>query len=619
MCGIAGFFSSNDTLNKDALNAMADAMTHRGPDAGGFFVEDSVGLAHRRLSIIDLSESANQPMFSRCGRYAVVFNGEIYNYRHLRDELVRDYCTEFRTNSDTEVITEGFARWGTALFGKMCGMFAIALYDRSEKTLWLCRDRLGIKPLYLYQTGNTLAFASELKSLTAVPAIKQNLHYDQQALSLYLHLGYIPQPHTIYSAVSKFPAGSWACIKNGHITYNTFWNVWETLSPEVMSSEEEAFEQLQSMLRTVMKEHLICDVPYGAFLSGGIDSSLVSAMAAEAAGAGLHTFSVGFDEAQHDESAFAERVASHLGTTHHTLKVTYKEAIELIPQLTGIYDEPYADSSAVPTCLISALTRKHVTMALSGDGGDELFMGYGAYNWAQRLANPFLKALRQPAAALLSAGGSRSRRAAHMLGGKHGFGLKSHIFSQEQYLFTRAQTALLLQKPAKNSFGILDIVKAAPRKLSPAEQQALFDMEFYLKDDLLVKVDRASMQHALEVRVPLLDHRLVEFAVNLNENLRLKGVTTKYLLKKLLYTYVPADFFARPKKGFSIPLASWMQNELKPYIYDNLSEQVIKTHGMVEPAYVNRLLKSFESPKNTYLYNRIWALAVLHDFLSKNR
>jgi len=618
MCGIAGYYSLNNTFSEKDIRLMADKLSHRGPDAEGFFMHELVGLAHKRLSIIDLSQEANQPMTSKCGRYVLVYNGEIYNYLDLRKEFQEKHHINFRTNSDTEVILEGFAVSGTEIFHKLCGMFAIALWDKLEKTLYLCRDRIGIKPLYLFKQNNNFAFSSELKSLQNTDFIKNSISLDYNAINTYLHLGYIPEPLSIYNNISKFPSGFWASIKEGNISYNKYWDVEKVISNNALQNEYEAKKELKELLRRIIKEHLICDVSFGAFLSGGIDSSLVTAMASEISEKTLHTFCIGFKENKYNESKFASQVANHLGTHHNELFVSEKDALNLIPQISEFFDEPFADSSAIPTYLVSKLTRKHVTMALSGDGGDELFMGYGAYLWTKRLQKPIIEFLRYPISKTLKQMGSRFKRIAHMFEYDSSEHLKTHIFSQEQYYFCRGELKEILNPDFTGNISIKESIQNTHRVLTPEEAQALFDIKYYLKDDLLVKVDRTSMQHALEVRVPLLDHRLVEFALNLSPNLRLNGKTTKYLLKEVLYDYVPKAYFNRPKWGFSIPLGQWMKNDLKDYTKDMLSPDIIKRHGILNVEAVQKLLKQFENKNYAYKYNRIWTLVILNQFLEKH-
>lgn len=617
MCGIVGYFSENKSFNAEHLRIMATAISHRGPDAEGYFCENEVGLAHKRLSIIDLSNSANQPMQSYCGRYVLVFNGEIYNFLELKLELEQKYNIKFKTHSDSEVILEGFAVLGTAIFEKLSGMFALAIYDRQEKSLVLCRDRIGIKPLFLFNENNNWAFASELKSLKSINIINNIISLSKKAINNYLYLGYIPEPLTIYNEISKFPAGCYAVIKNGELQFSKYWKVDEKILPIAFKDENQAKYQLKNLLQQIIKQHLICDVPFGTFLSGGIDSSLVTALAKEVSDKPLHSFSIGFSDAKYNESAYAARVAKHLGTVHHELFVTEKDALELVPAMNDMYDEPFADSSAIPTYLVSKLTRQYVTMALSGDGGDELFLGYGAYLWGKRMSNPIFKTFSKPLASLLQMGGNRYKRAAKVIRYNNLSKLKSHIFSQEQYLFSEYEINELVNPDFLHETKLNETWQTQNRPLSFIEQQSLFDINYYLRDDLLVKVDRASMHHALEVRVPLLDHRLVEFAVNLDADLRLKGKTTKYLLKKVLFDYVPEELFNRPKWGFSIPLEKWMKNELKSYIADNLSDAIINKHQIVNNLKVKELTKLFQNTDYSFLYNRIWTLAQLHQFLEK--
>jgi len=619
MCGIAGFYSTGNKMSAEDLRIMAQRIEHRGPDAEGFYTHRYVGLAHKRLSIIDLSTAANQPMVSKCGRYVMVFNGEIYNYLALRKELSEEYQITFNTQSDTETLLEGFAVWGTSIFKKLCGMFALIIYDISENKLIICRDRLGIKPLFYFHKEHDFIFASEIKSILALEQIRKQNTINYEAINGYLHLGYIPQPHTIYSHIFKFPSGCWAEINDGQIRIERYWQPIDIIKSNTTNDEKLAKEQLHFLLKHIIKEHLICDVPFGTLLSGGIDSSLVTALAKEVSDKPIHTFSIGFDEGKYNESVYARQVASHLGTVHNELFVTEKDALALIPRLIDFYDEPYADSSAIPTYLVSKLTKEHVTMALSGDGGDELFLGYGAYPWAKRLNNPLIKLMRQSASCLLSQMGNRYKRAAGVLNYPDEKTLKSHIFSQEQYLFSRPEITNLLKEHYKRDFVLEEHLIKASRKLSVIEQQSLFDINYYLKDDLLVKVDRASMQHSLEVRVPLLDHRLVEFALNLHPKLRLNGKTSKYLLKEVLYDYVPKELFERPKWGFSIPLEKWMKNQISPYINDSLSEQIIKKHDFVKYDVIKKYIKLFKDERYGYLYNRIWALAVLHDFFENKK
>jgi len=615
MCGICGFYSDSGIFSKNDLERMASALSHRGPDADGFFLNGNVGLGHRRLSIIDLSNAANQPMYSHNDRYVMVYNGEVYNFKEIARECkVKDPDFRLYTSSDSEVILEAFALWGVDFVNKLNGMFAIVIYDKLEDSLFVFRDRVGIKPIYYYWDGQNFAFASELKALKTSAFINGNISLNATAINEYLHLGYIPEPHSIYQNIYKFPAGSLAILKGNELKIKKYWSIEDKIKSNVLDNEQEALAELKQLLVSSVKYRMISDVTFGTFLSGGIDSSLVTAIAQSLSSEPVNTFNISFTDTKYDESSYAKAIAGHLGTKHHEYKVTEKDARELIPGLMDVYDEPFADSSAIPTMLVSKMAKQNVTMTLSGDGGDELFMGYGAYYWARRLINPFVKALRGPAEAVLSSMNDKYRRASHLFEKVSDENLASHIFSQEQYLFSRREVTNILNPEFCNDFKLAE-KKYLLRQLSPAENQSLFDLNYYLKDDLLVKVDRASMHYSLETRVPLLDYRIVEFAYNLSPNLRYRKGTTKYLLKTVLYDFVPSSFFDRPKWGFSIPLKKWLDKDLNYLIEENLSESALKKTGLLSANQVAELRKQFQNKNNKYLYNRLWELIVLQKFL----
>ncbi len=611
MCGIVGLYDPKGVA-RDKLERMSESVAHRGPDAQGLEVHGNFGLAHRRLSIIDLSETANQPMRSACGRYSIVFNGEVYNHLDIAQEL----SIPLRTASDTEVVLEAFAKWGPAMVVKLNGMFAMAILDTAEHRLFLFRDRMGIKPLFIYRKHGILAFGSELKAITALKD-ELELTMDHRAVSAFLHLGYIPQPLSIYREVEKFPSGTWAVFDGKNLNRTRYWNPNEQIGPDVISDEQEAKETLKGLLQESVSSRLMSDVPFGTFLSGGIDSSLVTAMAQQATNGKLKTFSIGFDDPKHNEAAYAKQVAAHLGTEHHEYTVTEKDALDLVGTILPQYDEPYADSSAIPTMLVSKMARQKVTMTLSGDGGDELFMGYGAYDWAERLNNPFIHALRRPIGAVLGLGNDRFRRIARMFEYSDRDFLPAHIFSQEQYMFSRKEIDRLLCDNGLKDIQFAEMAETLNRKLSPAEFQALFDLHYYLRDDLLTKVDRASMRYSLETRVPLLDHRVVEFALNLHPDLKKRNGTDKYILKEVLYAYVPKHLFDRPKWGFSIPLARWMQTDLSFLIDENLTRKKVEDSGLMHWSEVRSLIARFRNG-HTHLYNRIWLLTVLQMWCAEN-
>jgi asparagine synthase (glutamine-hydrolysing) len=616
MCGIAGFYSINQKFTESNLKNMTTALSHRGPDADGFFYDGVCGLGHRRLSVIDLSEAANQPMFTPDERFAMVYNGEVYNFKELRKQI----DTPLRTSSDSEVILALFAKMNIRSVYWLNGIFAFAIYDQFEKALYLFRDRVGVKPLYCYYDEENFAFASEIKSLLELPQIAKNL--DKSAVADFLHLGYIPAPKSIYQNIYKMPAGSWLKISPQGLVQDQYWSLAEKVHDTatqkkigIWNREAEAKQQLKKILLSAVNYQLVSDVPLGVFLSGGIDSSLVTALATQESDNQINTFSIGFKENKFNEAEYARTIAKHLQTNHHELMVSTEEAKALIPQLIDIYDEPFADSSAIPTLLVSKLARQHVTVALGGDGGDELFLGYGMYQWAERLAKPFWQTVRKPVAGTLRMfKGNKYQKARSLFNYSKKQDLASHIFSQEQHLFSKKEIAnLLINQTAQSKYGFLPV----KRNLNAMEAQALFDLQYYLQDDLLVKVDRASMRFALEARVPLLDHRVIEFAINLAPELKYKNKTSKYLLKQVLYDYVPAKLFDRPKQGFAIPLIDWLKTDLKYLIDDYLNENIIKHYGLVKYEVIDSMKKQFLKG-NSYYYNRLWALIVLHQFMAKH-
>lgn len=610
MCGIAGYYSIDNVFNSSELDAVGKSITSRGPEYQGMFSDDRAGLVHRRLKIIDLSDESNQPMFSDDRRYVIAYNGEVYNY----DEIRRCLRGEMRTKSDTEVVLKSLIEYGLEAIADFNGMYAIALYDTVEKKLLLIRDRMGVKPLYYYWDGHNLAFASEIKALLQFSFINKNKTVNYSALNQFLHLGYSGVEETIYTSIYKLPAGSFMEVTEAGLHIDTYWTTQDSVTKETVDELYSAKEILRDLVEQSVRYRLRSDVPYGTFLSGGIDSSLVTAVAQRNLSTRLKTFTIGFAESKFDERSHAKEIADYLGTDHTELVVTERDALSIVPKILDIYDEPFADSSAIPTMMVSQLAKSQTTMVLSGDGGDELFMGYGAYTWAQRLQNPLLQTFRKPISMILGCGSSWSKRVGKVINYPNKEQLPSHIFSQEQYLFSRKEIASVLSQDYVHDFS-LSQYNTVDRELSPAENQALFDMNYYLREDLLVKVDRASMHHSLEVRVPLLDYTIVEFALNLNENLKLRNGVQKYLLKQVLYDYVPAHLFARPKWGFSIPLCKWLKTDLHYLIETYLNESAIKQTAIFNPKKVRSLVRQFENGRNDYLYNRIWQLILVQKFL----
>ena len=611
MCGIAGFFQVKDVLQKEDLIKMTDVKAHRGPDAAGYAIHDGVGLGHRRLSILDLSEAANQPFYSEDGRYVIAYNGEVYNFQEIRSKL-KHTC---KTTSDTEVILYAFIEMGKACVNEFNGMFAFVIYDILEKKMFIARDRMGIKPLYYYHKDGVFAFSSELKGLLALRP-KINLSLNRQAIHDYFLLGYVPEPLSMCSEISKFPSGNLAELIDDKLTIKPFWEIYNHIKKEVISDEVSAKKHLSELLDSSISYRMISDVPFGTFLSGGIDSSIVTAFAQKNSSTPINTFSIGFKEGKHNESQFAAQVAKHLKTHHHEFTVTETDAQELLFKMVDAMDEPFDDSSVIPTMLVSRLARKHVTMTLSGDGGDELFLGYGSYRWAERMSKTWVKVLRKPIYELLNrTGDSRRQRVA----GHFKYGdfqrIRAHIFSQEIYYFSEGEISELMIDPS-NASTISGIHPELPRKLSPAESQALFDLGHYLKDDLLAKVDRSTMQFSLETRVPLLDYRIVEFALNVSADLKFRNGNSKYLLKQVLYDYVHKELFDRPKWGFSIPLDKWLRSDLSYLIDKYLNEQTCNEYGIVDYRILSKYVEEFKAGKD-FLYNRLWQVIVLHKHLER--
>jgi asparagine synthase (glutamine-hydrolysing) len=626
MCGIAGFYSSKQSFTRADLDAMTYSLAHRGPDAAGFFFNGPAGLGHRRLSIIDLSERANQPMQSADGRYYIVLNGEIYNHQEIGAHLMSATDKPFQpaTASDTEILLEAFIRFGPQVVDMLNGIFAFAIYDTLEQEVFLFRDPLGVKPLFYYQNHDAFAFASELKALCAVPSIPKDIY--EPAVGQFLHYGFIPAPHTIYRHIYKLEPGTWLKVSASGLEKHTYWKACDKVSSNMVTDKEEAMIKLSDLLVSSVQYQLNSDVPTGIFLSGGIDSSLLAAHAVALSGVKVHTFSFGFKDDVHNESSHALAVARALQTHHHEFLFSFSEVKSLINDMNQCFDEPFADTSALPTLLLSKEAKQYITVALSGEGGDELFFGYGAHQWARRLQNPVVRKLGQWLVPLLEKGSSRQQRVAHLLqnGGLDTSLLHDHIFSQEQYFFSQAELDALLSakkfgmQAADDALRPLELLKeisaTAGRRLNAMEQQALFDIVCYLPDDLLTKVDRASMRYAIETRVPYLDYRVVEFALNLSPSLKYRHGQSKYILREILNRYLPAALFNRPKQGFSIPLHQLLQHELSFLMDEYLNEEVMKRFNLVDAAKVLEMKKQYKAGAE-YLFNRLWLLIVLHQWM----
>ncbi|MEQ8521301.1 MAG: asparagine synthase (glutamine-hydrolyzing) [Vicingaceae bacterium] len=616
MCGIFGAAVDGRPLDRVLFQTVSGVLAHRGPDAEGLFFspDEKLGLGHRRLSVMDLREVANQPMTTIDGRWTIIYNGEVYNYREVRQELALEGAGPFLTDSDTEVVLLAWRQWGPQAVNRFNGMFAFSIWDQQEEELWLCRDRLGIKPLF-YSITDGLVFASELKGV--LPLLSRKPTVSKHAVKTFLHLGFIPEPETIFEQINKFPSGHYGRYKNGRLELTSYWHPDRLIQELSNSSEEEAIQSFHKGLFSSVKYRMIADVPFGTFLSGGTDSSLVTAVASNLSTQQLKTFSIGFNEAKFDESQFAAKVATHLRTDHTSVMLDEKEAMPLLLEMMATFDEPFADTSAIPTMLVSQLAREKVTVILTGDGGDELFLGYGAYDWARRLGSSLANPLGSPLSSLLALGNSRYKRIGRLFE-KGGFdSIRGHIFSQEQYFFSNTElTSFLRDGYQTKPYSYNDPTDLA-RHLTADEQQALFDLKVYLKDDLLTKVDRSSMKFGLECRVPLLDYRLVEMALNMPVSLKRRNGERKWILKKILENYLPKELIYRPKWGFSVPLASWLKGEMFFLIETYLHDEVVDAIGLVDKHFVKDLIKRFLMGED-YLYQRLWALIVVHRWIREN-
>lgn len=599
MCGLCGFVDrspARDTPTRLAvLTAMAERIRHRGPDDSGSWqdAEAGIGLGHRRLSVLDLSPEGHQPMRSRCGRYVIAFNGEIYNYREIRAELeAAEGPIPWRGHSDTEVMLAAIARWGLrAALGRFNGMFAFALWDREERLLHLARDRLGEKPLYYGWMGGVFLFGSELKALRAHPAWRGEV--DRDVLALFLRHGYVPAPHAIYRGIRKLPPGCFLSLPGAapagqEPAPQAYWSALQVAAegaarPHAVAPGQ-AIDELEALLKDAVALRMEADVPLGAFLSGGIDSSTVVALMQAQSAQPVNSFSIGFHEQGFNEAVHAAEVARHLGTRHTELYVSPEEAMAVIPLLPQLYDEPFSDSSQVPTYLVSKLARQHVTVALSGDGGDEFFAGYDRYFFANNLWRGFgwlplglRRGLARVLASLPRLPGDLPQKLAGVLPAASREELFHYLSSYwrqpERLVHGAREPATVLTDPAR-----------WPRVGSFIEFMMAMDMVGYLPDDILVKVDRASMGVSLEARVPLLDHRLVEFAWQLPLGLKIRDGQRKWLLRQVLYRHVPRQMIDRPKKGFAVPIGAWLRGPLRAWAEELLDPARLRREGYLDPA-----------------------------------
>ena len=643
MCGIAGFIAlASGPFDPQVARSMAQRLRHRGPDDEGLWFDPATGvaLAQRRLSIIDLSPQGHQPMVSPRGRFVITFNGEIYNYRDIRQALDAETAIAWRGHSDTEVLVAAIEHWGLRpALERLVGMFAFAVWDREERTLSLARDRLGEKPLYYGRAGKAFAFASELKAFRALPGWSPEI--DRGALALLLRHDYIPAPYAIYEGIAKLRPGHLLTFRpddGGEPGIAAYWDVnavaARAAAAPFTGSRDDAADGVEALLRQSIAGQMVADVPVGAFLSGGIDSSLVTALMQSLSTRPVRTFTIGFEQAAFNEAEHAKTIARHLGTDHTELYVSDREAEAVVPMLPGIYCEPFGDSSQIPTYLVSTLARQHVTVSLSGDGGDELFSGYDRYVDVARILGRIPAALRRPLGALAALPppaaydrlasimgpvlparlrtrtGERIHRAAGLLSRNGGDDLYLAICSH-----CDPREAVLGGSEPPTAFTGLDML---PRRPGSIERMMHIDLLSYLPDDILVKVDRAAMAVSLETRVPMLDHRLVEFALSLPiEVLRSEG-RSKWPLRHVLGKYVPREMFERPKMGFGVPLADWLRGSLRDWAEALLDERRLRAEGLLDAAWVRKHWEVFLAGQSSSLYV-LWNILMFEAWYEASR
>jgi asparagine synthase (glutamine-hydrolysing) len=643
MCGLAGFVSGNRSPAREpesVLTTMGQALRHRGPDAGDVYWDgnEGVGLAHRRLAIQDLSSLGAQPMHSASGRFSIVFNGEIYNFKTLRQETeAAGWCC--RGHSDTEVLLGACEAWGVeAALPRLAGMFAFAIADWQRGTLWLARDRMGEKPLYYGHIQGQFVFASELTALESFPGFEGTINRD--ALTLLLRHNYIPAPHSIYTGIAKLPPGHCLCLDLRDALASPqpkpYWDLSEAFRGDSRpTSREEAVTGVENRLSEVVREQMVADVPLGAFLSGGIDSATITAVMQQHSSQRIKTFTIGFRDPGFNEAEHAAAVARHLGTDHTELYVGAGDALELVPRLPAIFDEPFGDSSLLPTFMVSRMTREHVTVALSGDGGDELFAGYARYQqtlqaWRRQQAPGFQDRLANALLDLPDTLAATTIRALKPAYRRLSAAAVRDKLTRERSLrrcrsladFYRVRVgywsdpASLVQGGSEPDYAL---TRALPPKLADApgmSQLQWLDLNSYLPDDILAKVDRAAMAVSLETRVPLLDHRVVSYALGLPPEWNRRDGQGKAILRDVLYRYVPPAVVDRPKQGFAVPVAQWLRGELRDWAEALLAPERLAHEGYWNPAAVQAIWSDHVNARADYSFH-LWGILMFQAWLEQ--
>ncbi|MGA1847655.1 asparagine synthase (glutamine-hydrolyzing) [Deferribacter abyssi] len=600
MCGIVGFIDFNKRSDYKILKNMTDVLYQRGPDDSGYSFyrlgDCNIGLGHRRLSILDLSSHGRQPM--KFENLEIVYNGEVYNFKEIRVELEK-YGYSFESNSDTEVILKAYHKWKIDAVHKFNGMFAIAIFDRKKDEIILIRDRAGVKPLYYYHKDGLFMFASELKSFHQNPYFKKSIN--QESLVKYLQFGYIPQPLSIFQNVYKLEAGYYLTLKivSGRLKNEKYWDIDDFYQKNKLNiSFDEAKEEVEKLLIKAFKYRMISDVPVGVFLSGGYDSSAVAAILQKHSSQKIKTFTIGFKEEKYNEAIYAKQVAQHLGTDHYEHYLSQKDALKILPRLPEIYDEPFGDSSAIPTIMVSEFAKQYVTVSLSADGGDELFSGYPSYKNTYDLYNKFHKFRMFNSLNVLDKIINPFQISKYL-----------KIYNLEGKFYKFCELLKNSNSPSKfyetntKYFYDVEIEKLLNLKLSSKEtffensidNMLSYSFKTYLNDDILTKVDRATMSVSLEGREPMLDFNLIEFVAQLPVEYKQKGNQTKYILKEIVHKYIPKELMERPKMGFSIPLFEWFRDELKVFFEEYLSQKAINESGIFNYKYIDMLKQSYHN------------------------
>lgn len=631
MCGIAGFIDFNKKSSEDTLRKMSDTLAHRGPDGSGIFLDENpnfqTGLAHRRLSIIDLSANGSQPMQYK--NFHITFNGEIYNYKEIKAELEQT-SRSFRGDSDTEVILQAFAEWGIGCLDKFIGMFAFVIYDCLKNEIYCVRDRAGVKPFFYYFENNLFLFASELKAFHQHPDFKKVLNTD--AVAAFVQHGNVPTPYCIFKNCYKLRAGHYLKINSETKSFSehAYWNVYDAYNkPKLDISFEEAKTQTENILRSAFQYRMVSDVPVGVFLSGGYDSTCLTSVLMAGSSKKLQTFTIGIKDSSLNEAPYAKETANYLGTDHTEIYCEEKDALDLIPYLTSIYDEPFGDQSAIPTMLVSKLSREKVKVVLSADGGDEVFAGYNRYDFLLKqgkFLNQIPAPLRNLSAEIMS---KVSAERLPVLGKRYNFANRYEKLkmllrdpSAEKFMFSMStqysekELHSLVKYPYQELNTAYHSHELKKDFYTDLSYMMAIDYQTYMLDDILQKVDRATMAFGLEGREPFLDHHIIEYAAQLPDHFKYNKGIKKYILREITHKYVPQKMLDRPKMGFAIPLENWLGKELRPLVTEYLSLREIKNSGVFNEAYVSDLVKKFYSGKKE-LGQKIWYLLMFQMWYKK--